>query len=144
MVKIYIVDETQGPIDQIWAEVAVGKKFLDAVGQQMEMRVMSQEVPENHLDPEVKAVVAKLGKGETSKIFKAQGVNVIVHLAERVVGKPVPFDRVKGSIKTQLVGEKVKELRNDYLKQIKSGTEIVVKEGPWKEVKEKLEARNGD
>ncbi len=39
VVKFYIVDETQGPIDKIWADVAVGKNFVDEVKKQFGIHV---------------------------------------------------------------------------------------------------------
>jgi hypothetical protein len=138
IVKLYIVDETQGPIDKIWAEVAVGKKFKKALEQYFEQAVHPQEVPANHLDPEVKAVVEKLVAGETSQIFNAQGIRVMVHLTERTAEAPLSFDRVKGSIRSQLKREKLDQVRSEYLEKLRANSEIEVRNRQWKAIQKEL------
>lgn len=138
IVKLYIVDETQGPIDKVWADVAAGENFEQVAKEQFGLAYKSQEVPENHLDPEVKPVVAKLADGETSQIFKAQGIRVLVHLVERTPAAPLPFERVKKSISSELRKEKLKKLRSAYLEKLRSQSTIEVREGEWKDIQKEL------
>jgi len=138
VVKLYIIDETQGPIDKIWVEVATGKYFPEVLKQQFEQPVQPNEVPVNHLDPEVKAVVVNLVDGETSQIFTAQGIRVMVHVVERTPESPVPLERVQQSIRSQLSNEKYEKVRSDYLEKLKSNSEIEIKMRKWKEIQKEL------
>ncbi len=142
LAKLYIVDETQGPIEKIWADAASGQKFDQVMLKYAGTEVAPQEAPVNHLDPEVKAVVDKLTKGETSQIFKAQGIKVIVNLVEKTPEAPLPLDRVKDNIRTRLLKEKVAKLRSDYLGKLKGQVKIEVRQGPWKDILQKIETAN--
>ena len=138
MAKLYIVDETQGPVERFWAEVATGKDFKQVLRDHFEQRVNPQEIPVNHIDPEVRAVVDRLVKGETSQVFTAQGIKVMVHLEERTAEMPVPLARVKDSVQTQLRQKKLAELRQDYLERLKSQSRIDVKMRQWRSLQKEL------
>jgi parvulin-like peptidyl-prolyl isomerase len=137
-VRLYIVDETQGPIDQIWADAAMNKNFQQIMEKHFGLHVKAQEAPANHLDPEVRAVVAKLTDGETSQIFKAQGIRVLVHLIERTPEAPVPLERVKDSIHKNLWKDKLNQMVNEYIDTLKSRSDIKVMERQWKAIKKEL------
>ena len=138
IVKLYIVDETQIPIDLVWADVAVGKNFEEAVKEHYDQPIQPQEAPSNHLDPEVREVVAKLIDGETSQIFTAQGIRVLVHLVERTPEAPLPLERVKQSIRSKIWEEKLNQIRNTYLDKIKSRSEIEVRQRNWEKIQKEL------
>ena len=140
MVKLYIIDETQGPIDQIWADVATGESFEKVVKKHFGIETKPREAPSNHLDPEVKAVVEKLGNGDTSKIFKAQGIRVLAHLVERTPETPLPLEKVKESIRSSLTRAKILKLRSDFLDTLKSHSKIKVNESQWKTTRKEIEA----
>jgi hypothetical protein len=138
VVKLYIIDETQGPIERIWADVAVGKNFQEVLNEHLGHSGKQQEAPANHLDPEVGEVVKNLIEGETSQIFTAQGVKVIVHLVERIPEGPVPFERVKNSIRTKLFNEKLNLTRTTFLDTVKSRSEIEINQRNWKKIQQEL------
>ncbi len=138
VVKLYIIDETQGPIDQIWADVAVGKNFERVAKELFGKGLVSQEIPANHLDPEVKPVVDKLVDGETSQIFRAQGIRVLVHLIERTPEAPLPLERVKETIRNKLSKEKLNQLRQAYIDKLKAGSEIEVRMQNWEKIQKEL------
>lgn len=138
LVKYYVIDETQGPIDQIWADVIVGAKFADAVKKNIEGSVPTHEVPAGHLDPEFKTVVDKLTVGETSPIFTAEGKRVIIHLVSRTPSYPLPLERVKESVRSKVVKEKMEKVRKDYLDRIKSNSQIEVRKRSWKAIQKEL------
>jgi len=138
IVKLYIVDETQIPIDLVWADVAVGKDFEKAVKEHYDQPIQPQEAPANHLDPEVREVVAKLIDGETSQIFTAQGIRVLVHLVKRTPEAPLPLERVKQSIRNKLWEEKLNQIRSTYLDKIKSRSEIDVRQRNWEKIQKEL------
>lgn len=138
LVKLYIIDETQGPIDKLWADVASGENFDQVVKKQFGMDLTPKEIPENHLDPEVKPVVANLADGETSSIFKAQGIRVFTHLVKRTPAAPLPLARVKKSIRAKLWKEKLNKLRSDYIEKLKAQSKIEIHEGEWKDIQKEL------
>jgi hypothetical protein len=136
--KLYIVDETQGPIDKIWAEVAVGKPFKQVAREYLGRSVRPVEAPLNHLDPQVKGVVAKLAEGETSQIFKAQEARVLVHLVSRTSEQPMPLEKIKDSLLSGFIRESFDKARRAYLETLKSSTRIEVDEGNWKSIQKEL------
>ncbi|MBE0598779.1 MAG: peptidyl-prolyl cis-trans isomerase [Desulfuromonadales bacterium] len=138
MVKLYIIDDTQGEVDQLWADVVSRKDFPKAVREKLGRSIPPQEVPANHLDPAIKAVIDKLAAGETSSPFTAQGSRVIVHLISRTPEEPLPMERVAGSIRTKLIQEKVDQQRQAYLELLKSRSKIKVRDRQWHAVKKEL------
>lgn len=137
-VKLYIVDETQGPIDKIWAEVAVGKKFDVVVRELLTQPVQSIETPLNHLDPQVKDVVYKLAEGETSQIFEAQGDKVLVHLVSRTPERPLPLEQIKQSLLSGYKRESFDKAREAYIAALRANAKIDVDEGNWKVIQREL------
>jgi len=138
MVKLYIVDETQGPIDKIWADVAAGRKFKQAVKEYDKLDVKLLETPANHLDPEVKPIVDKLNAGETSQIFDAQDVRLIVHLVDRTPETLLPLERAKESIRRKLIKEKLAKARHEYVDALKSSLKIEVKQRQWEAIQKEF------
>jgi hypothetical protein len=136
--RLYIIDETQGQIDQIWADFAVGQPFQQVVKQHLGIDSKPVVAPINHLDPEIKAVVEKLVNGETSQIFRAQGIRVLVHLVERTPESPLSLERVKESIIAGMRREKFDKARTAYLESLKAHLPIEVKDGQWKSIQQEL------
>lgn len=138
LVKLYILDDTQGPVDQVRADVLVGVPFTKALRDRFEGRVAPREFPANHLEPEIKAVVDRLAVGETSPLFSAQGSQALVHLVERTPERPVPLEQAAGTIRTRLVKEKMDRQRSEYLALLKARSKIEVKERQWQSVRKEL------
>ncbi len=137
-VQLYIIDETQGPIDQVWADFAGGKSVDKVFKENFETAPRMQQVPANHLDPEVKTVVGNLADGETSSIFTAQGIRVMVHLVKRTPETVIPFERVKDMIAKDLNQKKVMVLEKDYLDAIRASSDIIIDQGEWEDLKKEL------
>jgi hypothetical protein len=138
MVKMYVIDETQGPIDQIWADASSGGDFRKAMKQHLGSEPKPVEAPANHLDPEVREVVDRLAAGETSNIFKAQGDRVVVHLTEKISETSLSLDLVKEKIRSTIVKEKRDQMLSAYLDQIKSRTEIKIRKRQWQAIQREL------
>lgn len=138
MVKIYIFDETQGPIDKIWADVTIGQNFEQAVKAALDKELSPEEVPANHLDPEVKKVVKRLIDGETSQIFTAQGTRVMVHLVKRTPKAMLPLDRVKKTIQEIFRKKEMSRVRDSYLDTIKSFSKINIQMSNWEKIQNEL------
>lgn len=136
--KLYIIDDTQIPVEKIWAEVAVGKNFLDAIAENTEVRVIPQEVPVNHLDEEVRDVAKNLAEGETSRVFNARGSKVMVHMVKKTPENPLPFHRLKDSIRTKIKKQKIKELHDEHVALLKSRSQIEVDSDEWESVREEI------
>ena len=137
-VELYIIDETQGPIDQVWADFAAGKSVDKVFQEYFEKPPKMQKVPANHLDPDVKAVVSNLSDGETSSIFTAQGIRVMVHLLKRSPETVIPFERVKDMISQDLQQKKIKSLEKDFLDKIRTNSEIEIDQDEWQDVRKEL------
>jgi hypothetical protein len=137
-VRITIVDDTQGAVEQLWADVLNGTQFDKALKNRVEQPILPQEIPANHLDPEVKVMVDKLTVGETSPIFTAQGSRVLVHLHARTPAVPLPLERVTENIRTRLTREKVDAQRREHLDKLKSRSRIEVRNRQWRAIQKEL------
>jgi hypothetical protein len=126
--KLIILDDTQGPVDKVWTELVTGKSFRAAVREHFGKELPSQEVPVNHLDPAVKAVVEKLARGDTSQPFTALGSP----------GKPVPLEQAGPVIRNKLVRERMDRERKEYLDLLKARSKIEVKAKKWAALQKEL------
>lgn len=138
-VELYIIDETQGPIDKVWADFAAGKSVDKVFQEYFEKTPKLQKVPANHLDPDVKTAVNNLADGETSSIFTAQGIRVMAHLVKRSPETVIPFDRVKEMISQDLQKKKIQLLEKDFLNKIRANSEIEIDQDEWQDVRKELE-----
>ncbi len=138
LVRFYIIDDTQGPIDRVWADVATRKEFPAAVREHFGRNIRPEEVPVSHLDPDVRAAIDRLAVGDTSQPFTAQGSRVIVHLLSRTPESPLPLARVSNTIRSRLVQEKTEQKRREYLDLLKSRSKIEVHDRRWQSVKREL------
>jgi hypothetical protein len=138
MVSLTIIDDTQGPVDQIWRDVMAGMDFSKALREHLGRPVPGQEVPANHLDPEVKAVVDRLAPGDISQPFTAQGSQVLVHLISRTPEKPLPLERVAKAVRDQLVQKKIEEQRQAYLDVLKTRSKIEIRERKWQALRKEM------
>jgi len=138
LIKLYIVDDTQGPVELLWTDVATGKDFVKALKEHIAAKIVGQEVPISYLDPDVRKVVERLVPGETSQPFTAQGSQVIVHLIGRVPETPIPFERVANVLRGILQREKMDIKRKEYLAVVKSRSQIEVREGKWEAIRKEL------
>ena len=136
--ELYIIDEQQGPVDQIWADVAVGKPFQQVVKEHLSHPVQPVEAPINHLDPEVRDVVNKLINGETSQIFEAQGVRVIVHLVERTPETQLSLQKVKETVRSEMRRQRFNKARSEYIQALKAQTQIEINDRQWQSVQKEL------
>jgi hypothetical protein len=134
----FIFDETQAPVDQIWAEAVSGKDFRDIVEEHLGEGVSPSLVPLNHLDPEVRGEIEKLSEGETSSVFSYNGRRTIAHLIKRNPSKRIPLQSIGPTIRKRLVEEKIQQLRSDYLAKLKSVSKIVVNDKQWKSIQKEL------
>lgn len=137
-VKLYIVDETQLSLDKLWAEVAVGKPFTQALREHLGLTMSPVETPLNHLDPQVKVVAEKLAEGETSQIFKVKGERVLVHLVSRTAEVPLPLEQIKESLLSGFKRESFDKARNAYLEALRANIKIEVDQGNWKAIQKEL------
>jgi len=138
MVDLVLIKDTEGDVDQVWGEVAVGKDFFTAVKENTKQPVSAESLPFMHLEPPVQKIVAKLAKGETSQPFTVQGRRFIVHLTKRTPAKPLPLEKVAQSIRTSIRQEKMAQKRKEYLDLLKSKSEITVNESNWEEIQKEL------
>jgi hypothetical protein len=138
IVRLIILDDTQGPVQQVWAAVAAGTPFSTAVSAHFKQGVAPQEVPANHLDPSIKAAVDKLTVGETSPLITAQGSQVLVHLLERTPETLQPLEKVVEMIRKRLTNEKIDQLRRDYLDTLKARSRVEVRTRQWKTIQKEL------
>lgn len=138
MVRLHIVDDTQGPVEQIWRNVITGMEFSRALREHLGHNLPAQEVPLNHLDPEIKTVVDSLSSGDTSQPFTARGSRVVVHLISRTPEQPLPLERVTNTIRTRLEQEKTERQRREYLDLLKSRSRIEVRERQWRNLRTEL------
>ena len=138
MVKLLMIDETQAPIDRFWAEVITGKSFRQVLREHFEQQISAQELPLNHLDPEVRQVVEGLAQDETSRIFRAQGVRLLVHMEKRTPARPLALERVRNNIRDELEQQQFDRVRRDYIDQLRAHSRMNVNTRQWRNLQKEF------
>jgi parvulin-like peptidyl-prolyl isomerase len=76
--------------------------------------------------PEFEAAAAKLRVGEISQPVKTKYGYHIIKVADKKLGKPIEFDKVKGVISQRVAAEKQKEAFDSYLENLKKSYKVEI------------------
>jgi len=76
--------------------------------------------------PEFEAAAAKLRIGEISQPVKTKYGYHIIKVADKKLGKPIEFDKVKGLLSQRVAAEKQKEAFDSYLENLKKSYKVEI------------------
>jgi len=138
IIRMIVIEGTKKNMDSLWTEVAMGGNFQDLIEKRSGRTPPVREIPANHLDPEVKAIVDSLGKGEVSPVFTVKGHVSLIQLLERKPPRIMPLDRVAKQIQKKLQEEKEQQVKDTFLARLKDNSTVEVNRGVWKELRQEL------
>ncbi|MEW6066703.1 MAG: peptidyl-prolyl cis-trans isomerase [Nitrospirota bacterium] len=78
----------------------------------------------DQITPEIRAIAARLKKGEVSEPIKTELGYQIVKVTDKQTGKLMEFEKVKNSIMQRLVEERQKEAFDSYIEQLKKSYKV--------------------
>ncbi|NPA94409.1 MAG: hypothetical protein GXO58_03165 [Thermodesulfobacteria bacterium] len=138
IIRMIVIEGTKKDMDSLWTEVAMGGNFQDLIEKRSGHTPPIREIPANHLDPEVKAVVDSLGKGEVSPVFTVKGHISMLQLLERKPPKVIPLDRVATQIRKKLQEQREKQVKDKFLARLRDNSTIEVNNGTWQKLRQEL------
>jgi len=141
-VTIAVLEDDKRLADKIWAEITRGEDFFEVVKKYYSKDVPIKKVPFNHLDKVVKKIVQGLSKGEVSSPFDVKGHAIMVKLIDRTPATPLPLDHVKKKIARRLEEEKFRQIKADYLKELRARSIIKINKKVWKQLERELGGLN--
>ncbi len=139
IIRMAIVEGTRESLDALWTEVAMGGNFMDVARERLGHPVPVREIPYNHLEPEVKAVVDKLTNGEISPVFTVKEHVTMLQLVERKPARAMELDRVRKHIHDKLYQEKIKAARKAFLARLRAQSTIEVNDKVWRKLRDEME-----
>ncbi|WP_267927011.1 peptidyl-prolyl cis-trans isomerase [Desulfolithobacter dissulfuricans] len=139
IIRMAIVEGTRESLDALWTEVAMGGNFMDVARERLGHPVPVREIPYNHLEAEVKAVVDKLTNGEISPVFTVKEHVTMLQLVERKPAKAMELDRVRKHIHDKLYQEKVKAAREAFLARLRAQSTIEINDKVWQKLRDEME-----
>lgn len=137
-VRFVLVQDTEGDVNRVWADVSSGKDFAKALKEHTTNKGTGHEVPYNHLEPFVRKAIETLAKGEVSAPLEDKGHRFIIRLLDRKPAIPVPFEQAAPTIRRGLERKKIDEQRRAYLQVLRSRSKITVSESEWNAVLKEL------
>ncbi len=138
-----ITDDDEEQLKKIWLEVVVnGRDVMAVTEERLGFVPAKQKYPENHLDPEIREIASQLAKGDLSRIFSANGTFNMIYMLNYTPARTKSFDAVRESIRHKILEEKFSRARQKYLDTLKAGTEIVVNETVWQNLRKELVREN--
>ncbi|WP_456473384.1 peptidyl-prolyl cis-trans isomerase [Desulfolithobacter sp.] len=140
IIKMAIVEGTQDSLTALWTEVAMGGDFMEVARERLGHPVPVREIPYNHLEPEVKAVVDKLTNGEVSPVFTVKDHVTMLQLVERKPARAMSLTRVKEHIRDKLYQKKLAAAREAFLARLRAQSTIEVNDKVWQKLREEMEA----
>ncbi len=138
IIRMIVVDGTEKNMNSLWTEVAMGGNFQEIIEKRSGNEPPVRELPSNHLDPEVKAIVDSLGEGEVSPVFTVKGHISLLKLLDRKSAKILPLDNVAVQIRKNLQQQKEQQAKNKFLARLRENSSIEVDNGTWRKLRNEL------
>ena len=138
IIRMIVIEGTKKDMDSLWTEVAMGGDFQNLIEKRSGHSPPIREIPANHLDPDVKAIVDSLGKGEISPVFTVKGHISLLQLLERKPPKIMSLDRVAKQIRTTLQAQREKQVKDKFLARLRENSTIEMNDGAWQKLRQEL------
>jgi len=112
-------EEARAKIEEVKARLERGDRFEDLAGEYNENGSLNERTMDDdsarfdwRRRPDMREHAMKLGEGETSDIFEERGAFCIVKCVEKDALGYMPFDEVKGNVRTRYTDAKYEALIN--------------------------------
>ncbi len=139
IVRMVIAEGSEQEMHALWTEVAMGGDFRQLAGKRLGHEPPVREIPVDHLQKQVYAVVSRLSKGELSPVFTVDGHVTLVLLVERRPARIRPLGEVSGRIGEKLQQQRLAALRKEFLKKLREQSSIQVDDDLWQQLKKEME-----
>jgi len=131
VVSVAVLEDDAKLGEKIWTEISLGADFFAVAGKYYSRHPVVQDIPAEHLEPTVRAVVAGLAEGEVSRPFDVKEHTAMVKLVARRAAEPIPLDTIRDEMIRRIKRERYEDARKNYLDQLKSRSRIEVNHKVW-------------
>jgi len=129
-----LMPETEKLANKIWNKICTGEDFFEVAKEFYPHGVKVRTFPIDHLVPKMRKLVSSLAIGEVSKPVYIRNHWMIVKLIKVIPPHPIPLEKVKDQIYQKLWENKFKEIKNNYIKLLRSKSTIIIYPKVWKEL----------
>lgn len=137
-VSIATVSGDEATAKKFWTGVIMGEDFMALAKKYYGGEPRKQQLPLNHLEPELSQAILPLAIGEVSQPFLQKGNTVLVKLFGREKGGPLPLSQVGDKLGKEIIEKKFSRLRAEYLDKLKAKSTISVDNMAWQALKKEL------
>ncbi|MDH4322373.1 MAG: peptidylprolyl isomerase [Desulfobulbaceae bacterium] len=137
-VTIATVSGDEATAKKFWTGVITGEDFMALAKKYYGNEPRQQQIPINHLAPELSQAILPLAIGEVSPPFLQKDNTVLVKLFGREKGGPLPLSQVGDNLGKDIIDKKFARLRAEYLDKLKAKSTISVDNTAWQALKKEL------
>jgi parvulin-like peptidyl-prolyl cis-trans isomerase-like protein len=142
IIRMSIINGDEGAMNGLWTEVAMGGDFRKLTAKFFGQAPPVREVPANHLEPEVKAVVDNLNKGELSQVFTVKGHFSLLLLVAKKPARTLPLHEVEKQIREKIGQQKAEDKRQEFLARLRGQSTIEINDAVWQQLRKEMEGKN--
>ncbi len=139
IIRMSILDGDKKAMQVIWTEVAMGGDFRQLTAKLFGHAPPVRDVPVNHLEPEVLAMVNSLDKGELSPVFSVNGHTSLLLLVDRKPARTMPLSKVSKQIREQIAQQRAENKRQEFLIRLRGQSTIEINDAVWQRLKEDMQ-----
>jgi hypothetical protein len=135
----YAIIQGEGDLlNSISADLSQGADFFDqANAHSLDPQIRTEQ--EDEIQPAVRAELAKLKTGESGSPCALGQDFALVRLINRIEGKLIPLEEVRGKIKKMLVDEKFRAAKTAYMQELRASKKVEVNQRVWEKLKKEYE-----
>ncbi len=144
IIRMSIIDGDKRAMNSLWTEIAMGGDFRQLTKKFFGHSPPVRDVPANHLEPEVKAMVDSLGKGELSPVFTVKDHLSLLLLVDRKPARTIPLQEVAKQIHKEISRQKAENIRKDFLIRLRAQSSIEINDTIWQQLKKEMKETEGE
>ena len=137
-VGVAMVEGEEELITMIVEEIRQGRDFFSVVERHFPTGVPTRQLPLNHFSSQVQKILGGLQQGEVSSKFKVGEQYSLLKLVNRRQQTAMPLQQVGAEIERQLIEERTRKAREDFLTRLREQSTIVVDDKRWQQLAAQL------
>ena len=144
IIRMSIIEGEQKAMNSLWTDVAMGGDFRQLTAKFFGHVPPVRDLPADHLEPEVRAVVNGLSKGELSPVFTVNGHLSLLLLVDRKPARTISLQEVATHIADLISQQKTENKRKEFLARLRGQSSIEIHDQVWQKLKKEIKKTEGE
>ncbi|HHO47312.1 MAG TPA: hypothetical protein ENN06_02470 [Desulfobacteraceae bacterium] len=145
-VTLGIIEGNEKELKALWADIVAGGDDFMVLAQINAPHGVEPvvEMAVEQLEPEIAEVVSGLAPGDVSRVVAVKDKFVLVQLQKRTRAVTAPKEKAAARIIADLRSQRLEEIRNKYLLQLRAAADIQVQEKTWRKLREEIKGNDAE